>query len=185
MAQQDVVIADQGESVAQAFLPSRAWQTGVGVVVMLCAALWGLGVLVMPSTTSWMGSDARLLPFICALVLMVCGTWLVWEARHGGWRNASTLSGYAGLQVTPWIWVSTGGLLGGSLVGVLGFITAGAVCYALALQGLRLAADVDARNSGKRWCADLMWGVTLAVFISVLFTQVIGIALPKWGWPWM
>ena len=185
MKKQDDGIAELDSGAIEASLPSTAWQTGVGVAVMSCALMWAIGVLTMPAETQWLGGGARLVPSMCALVLLVCGGWLVWEARNGGWRNASTLSGYVGLQVTPWVWVSAGILLGGGLIGVLGFIVAGAVCYVMALQGLRLAADVCYRASGKQWAADLVCGLFLASLIFLIFTYVVGIGLPAKGGLWM
>lgn len=184
MTEQDAAVPAQSLGESPPSLPSAAWQTGVGVVVVVCAVAWAWGVWTMPASTPWHGGGARLVPAVCAAVLLVCGVWLIWEARQGGWRNVSALSGHAGLQWMPWVWVSTGLLLGGGLMGVTGFVLAASLTYVLALQGLRLAADATARNSLRRWLCDGAWGLALATLVFVLFTQVLGIALPAGWWIW-
>lgn len=181
MTEQNAAVPAPRVEEAPSSLPSTAWQTGVGVVVVVCAVVWAWGVLAMPASTPWRGGGARLVPALCAAVLLVCGGWLIWEARHGGWRNASALSGHVGLQWAPWVWVSAGLLLGGGLLGIAGFVLAASLTYVLALQGLRLAADATARNSLRRWLCDSAWGLGMATVVFVLFTQVLGIALPT-GW---
>lgn len=165
--------------------PSTAWQTGVGLAIVLAALVLALGAWQVPVPTPVEDGGARLVPGLCAAVLCVCGGWLVWEARHGGWRNASALSGGLHLQVTPWVWVSAGLLLSALLIRHSGFVLAGALCYVLALQGLRLAAQPDGRLHGARLAADVLIGLVLAVLVYLLFTRVLGIALPA-GWlAWM
>jgi putative tricarboxylic transport membrane protein len=165
-------------------MPSVAWQTGVGWVVVLCALAWAVGVLAMPASTPWRGGGARLVPALCAVVLLVCGVWLIWEARHGGWRNAAALSGHRALQWRPWAWVSAGLLLGGVVLPVIGFVLAATLTYVLALQGLRAAAGSTARTSVQRWLVDGAWGLVLASVVWLGFSQGLGVALPLGWWAW-
>lgn len=183
MKEQDAAVLEQIQSDDVLLVPSIVWQVGVGLVVVVSAVLWALGVWFMPVAGAW-SEGARLFPALCAAALLLCGGWLVWEALYGGWRNASTLSGYPGLQITPWVWVSAGVLLGGGLIRYIGFVLAVALCYVLALQGLRLAADPQDRSSGKRWLGDGFFGGGLAVLVFVVFTQAFGISLSLGGVVW-
>ncbi|MNT92241.1 Tripartite tricarboxylate transporter TctB family protein [compost metagenome] len=72
-------------------------------------------------------------------------------------------------------------MLSGLLMAHSGFVLAAALCYVLALQGLRLAAQPDLRVSGKRLASDVAVGVLIAGVVYGLFTQVLGIDLPA-GW---
>lgn len=182
MTEQDAALsAPSLEGTDSAPLPSTAWQTGVGVCVAL-AALWlAWGTWHIPAQAMSQDGGARLVPGLCAAVLLLCGLWLVWEARHGGWRNAATLSGHAVLQVTPWVWVSAGILLSGLLMAHSGFVVAATLCYVMALHGLRVAADPSARPHAHRMACDVAIGALIAAVVFALFTRVLGIALPS-GW---
>lgn len=171
----------QADALHMAPRPSQAWQTGVGVAIALAALCLAWGIWHIPPQAGAEDGGARLMPSLCAAVLLLCGVWLVWEARHGGWRNAAALTGYAGLQWTPWVWVSAAWLLSALLVREAGFVVTAALCYMLAVQGLRRAAQPQARIEGKRLAVDGCVGVVLALVVFVLFTQVLGIALPT-GW---
>lgn len=161
--------------------PSTAWQTGVGVAIAL-AALWlAWGTWQIPAPVVPDAAGTRWLPGLCAGALLVCGLCLVWEARHGGWRHAAPLSGQTDWQVMPWVWVSAGILLSALLLAHSGFIVAAALCYVLALQGLRRAADPALRLQARRLACDSLVGLGIAGAVYVLFTQVLGIALPA-GW---
>ncbi|WP_284337133.1 tripartite tricarboxylate transporter TctB family protein [Comamonas sp. NoAH] len=161
--------------------PGKAWQTGVGVVVALVALVLAWGTWLLPAQEQLIDGGARLLPGLCAGVLFLCGLWLVWEARHGGWRNSETLLGLVGVQIMPWVWVSAGLLLSALLVRFSGFIVAAALCYVFALQGLRLAAQPHCQVCGKRLLSDIAIGLLIAAAVYGVFTRILGIALPS-GW---
>lgn len=162
-------------------LPSPLGQTCVGLAIA-CTALWlAWGTWQIPGPAQGGDSGARWLPGLCAAVLLLCGLWLVWEARHGGWRNAAALSGHASMQITPWVWVSAGLLLAALLIARSGFVLAAALCYVLALQGLRVAAEPGLRLRARRLVSDAAVGVVMAGVVFVLFTRVLGIPLPA-GW---
>lgn len=182
-------VTDMSENVAAQPLqeegrpaqPSVGWQVAVGWFIVLAAMLLAWATWHIPSQMYVLDGGARLVPGLCATALLLCGLWLVWEARHGGWRNAAALNGYSGMKVTPCVWVSAGILLSGLLMAHSGFVLAAALCYVLALQGLRLAAQPDLRVSGKRLASDVAVGVLIAGVVYGLFTQVLGIDLPA-GW---
>lgn len=183
MTEQDAAQPLEGESAlsAHADLVAARWQTGVGLAIALVAVLLAWGTWQIPSQAHAMDGGARLVPGLCAGALLMCGLWLVWEARHGGWRHAPAFSSDAKIQVTPWVWVSAGILLSGLLMARSGFVVAATLCYVLALQGLRLAAQPHLRVSVQRWAGDLATGALIACLVYALFTQVFGIDLPA-GW---
>ena len=171
-------IAPGAGPVVPGALPSTAWQVGVGAAVTLAALLWAWGGLAMPADTPWRGGGARLVPAISAVGLLLCGAWLVWDGWRGGWAALAPLSGYAGLQLGPWVWVSTGVLLGGGALPWLGFVLAAGLGYALAVQGLRRAAQPQLRLSAPVLARDMGLGLLWAAVVYGLFTQLLQITLP-------
>lgn len=157
-------------------------QSAVGLA-LAAAALWlAWGTWQIPaSTADAIDGGARLVPALCAVALLWCGLWLVWEARHGGWRNLAVRSGHGQARITPGVWVSAGILLGGLLMAQGGFVLAAALCYGLALQGLRQAAAPGQRLQLRQLAVDAVVGLLLAGVVYLLFTQLLGIALPA-GW---
>lgn len=165
--------------------PSRAWQTGVGGGIALVALALAWATWRLPAQQALADGGARLVPGVCASVLLLCGLWLVWEAHHGGWRNLPAGVEPAAVQITPWVWVMAGLLLSALLIRYSGFVVAAALCYVLAVQGLRQAAQPGLRLCGKRLGVDVLTGVAVAAVVYGLFARVLGIALPA-GWlPWM
>lgn len=172
-------LAKAQEDTATA-LTANVWQTAAGLAIA-CAAVWlAWGTWRIPVAPDGTDAGTRWLPGMCAGALLLCGGWLVWEARHGGWRNPAALSGRR-LQVTPGIWVSAGILLGGGLIARSGFVLAATLCYLLALQGLRAAAHPGQLFQVRRLGSDALTGAVIAVSVFVLFTRVLGVALPA-GW---
>ena len=74
---------------------SRRYQTLAGCGVLLIGAGLAAGALTIPSTAGYAGVGPNFLPWIVAIVLMVCGAMLVWEARSGGYREMEEPSGAA------------------------------------------------------------------------------------------
>lgn len=165
--------------------PSAGWQTVVGITVVVLALLLGWGTWQIPvSAHDALDGGARLAPRLSALALLVCGSWLIWEARHGGWRQMAPWSGRRA-QITPWAWVSAGILLGALLLPHSGFVVAATLCYVLALQGLRMAATPECGLRGLGLLRDLAVGLCVAAAVYGLFVYGLAIDLPG-GWlSWM
>lgn len=175
----------QGEPGPVAPPPAVAWQIAVGVVIAVAAALLAWATWQLPAQPMQLDGGARLVPGLCAGVLCLCGGWLVWEALHGGWRHLPASTSAAHLQITPWVWVTAGLLLCALLMRQSGFVCAAALCYVLALQGLRAADQPGLGVRGARLVTDGVVGLLLAAVVYALFTKVLGISLPA-GWlPWM
>lgn len=155
-------------------------QTAVGLAIA-CAALWlAWGTWHIPVAAQGTDEGMRWMPGLCAAALLLCGGWLVWEARHGGWRNPAAPPERS-LQLAPGVWVSAGLLLGGLLLGRGGFVLAATLCYVLALQGLRAAAYPELPLQMRRLGWDVLIGAVIAGSVFGLFTRVLGVALPT-GW---
>src|SRR5256884_2627593 len=104
--------------------------TGVQTCALpICLAF---GALQIPSDSGYGGVGPNFLPWLCAVVLAVCGAWLVWEARTGGYREASAPGGHPRADIGAFVWVSTGLLVNAALIGTVGFIVSCTVCYVLA-----------------------------------------------------
>ncbi|MDH0493257.1 tripartite tricarboxylate transporter TctB family protein [Comamonas aquatica] len=157
-----------------------------GAVALLALALaWGGGAL---PAVAQAGDDGgpRLLPWLCAGVLLLCGLWLVWEAWQGGWRQMPPPSSVGRPQITAAVWVVAGLLLlPAQLITQTGFVPAAALGYVLAVQGLRRADRQGEGLQARRLAADLGGGVVVAGGVYLLFTRVLGVTLPGGSWPWM
>ena len=187
MTEQDAAASEQtlrGELGVNAS-PAMAWQMAVGVVIAMVAVVLAVATWQLPAQPEALDGGARLVPGLCAAVLLLCGLWLVWEASHGGWRYLPGSLEAQTLQITPWVWVTAGLLLCAGLIRFSGFVVAAALCYVLAVQGLRAAAHPEQGLRGARMVVDVLIGLLLAAVVYALFTKVLGIDLPA-GWlSWM
>lgn len=166
-------------------IPSTGWQAAVGACVVLLAAGMAWGASQVPGDAGYGGVGPAFVPWVCAAVLAVCGIWLIWEAKTGGYRHAADPGGAAKADRGAFVWVSAGMLLNAGLIEHLGFILSCALCYMLAVQGLRRAAKQTHTLTGKGLLKDAVVGLAIAAPVYWSFTQFLAINLPgltETGW---
>jgi putative tricarboxylic transport membrane protein len=166
-------------------IPPARWQAAVGAGVVLVAVGMGVGASQITGDAGYGGVGPSFLPWLCAVVLALCGVWLVWEATTGGYRKAGEPGGSAKADVGPFVWVSAGLLLNAGLIEHLGFIISCTLCFTLAVQGLRRAQGQAGTLSGKALLKDVLVGFTIAAPVFWAFTQFLAINLPgltQTGW---
>lgn len=165
--------------------PSTGWQAIVGAAVVLVAAGMAWGASNVPGDAGYGGVGPAFVPWMCAVVLAICGLWLIWEAKTGGYRHAASPGGAAKADVGAFVWVSAGMLLNAGLIEHLGFILSCTLCYVLAVQGLRRAAQQRNTLSGKGLLRDALVGLAISAPVFWAFTQFLAINLPgltETGW---
>ncbi|MCW5648777.1 MAG: tripartite tricarboxylate transporter TctB family protein [Ramlibacter sp.] len=158
-------------------------QTLVGGGVLLTGLALGAGAVSIPSDAGYGGVGPNFLPWLVAGVLVVCGAWMIWEARTGGFRQMEEPPG--GEACWPaFVWVSAGLLANAALITALGFILSCTLCYVLAVQGLRRAAG-QAAGQPRVWAVDLVTGLIISAPVFWTFTKFLAINLPglsETGW---
>ena len=166
-------------------VPSKKAQTIVGAGVLLVAAGLAFGALQIPSDSGYGGVGPNFLPWVCAVVLGICGALLIWEAQTGGFRHAADPGGSPKADIVPFVWVSAGLLVNAALIGTIGFILSCTVCYVLAVQGLRRANGQQGLLRPRALVVDVGTGLAIAAPVFWLFTQFLAINLPgltNTGW---
>jgi putative tricarboxylic transport membrane protein len=157
---------------------STPWpQTLIGVGVLLTGLALAAGALTIPSAAGYGGVGPNFLPWVCAVVLAICGAWIIWEARTGGFREMEEPTGDAA-HWPAFIWVSAGLLANAALITTHGFILSCTLCYVLAVQGLRRAAGEPAANAPRTWLVDTVTGAVISAPVFWMFTQFLAINLP-------
>ncbi|MDA7417523.1 tripartite tricarboxylate transporter TctB family protein [Xenophilus arseniciresistens] len=161
-------------------------QTLVGVGVTLTGIGLGIGARGISSDAGYGGVGPNFMPWLCAVVLTICGLWITWEARTGGFREMDPDAGPA--EPANWsglVWVTAGLLLNAALIVHLGFILSCALCYLLAVQGLRRSQGQALAGAIGTWIKDLVTGLVIAAPVFWMFTQFLAINLPgltRSGW---
>jgi putative tricarboxylic transport membrane protein len=153
-------------------------QTLVGAGIVLLGVALGAGAISIPSEAGYGGAGPNFLPWVVAVVLAACGIFIVREARTGGFRN---MDPPAGAQQAWWpglAWVSAGLLANAALITTIGFILSCALCYLLAVQGLRRAAGQAGSSSPKTLALDALTGLAIAAPVFWMFTRFLAINLP-------
>jgi putative tricarboxylic transport membrane protein len=152
-------------------------QTAIGAAALVLGALMAWGATSIPSTACYAGVGPNFLPWLVAVVLMVCGAWLVFEARTGGWRAMQEPSGAAQGDWQALAWVVAGVAANAALITRIGFILSCTLCFMLAVRGLR--ASEGKSHGGKRGLVlDFVTGFLIAGPAFWLFTKVLAINLP-------
>lgn len=156
----------------------RRWlQALVGAAVLLVAIALAIGALAIPSAAGYGGIGPNFLPWLVAAVLAACGVLLVREALTGGYRDMEEPSGAAQGHWGSFAWVSAGLLANAALITTIGFILSCALCYLLAVQGLRRAAGEEAGRP-RTMAIDLVTGLAISAPVYWAFTQFLAINLP-------
>ena len=166
-------------------VPSTKAQTVVGAGVLLVAAGLAFGAVQIPSESGYGGVGANFLPWVCAIVLGLCGSLLIWEAKTGGYRNAGEPGGQAKADIMPFVWVAAGLLVNAALISTLGFILSCTLCYVLAVQGLRRAEGQAKAGLPSTWVRDVITGLLISAPVFWMFTKFLAINLPgltETGW---
>lgn len=157
---------------------STPWpQTLIGAGVLLTGLALAAGAVSIPSNAGYGGVGPNFLPWLVASVLTVCGAWIVWEARTGGFRQMDEPTGDSA-NWPAFIWVSAGLLANAALITTIGFILSCTLCYVLAVQGLRRAAGQPAAGQPRTWAVDTLTGLVIAAPVFWMFTQFLAINLP-------
>lgn len=153
-------------------------QTIIGAGALLIGAAMAWGASQIPSQSGYQGVGPNFLPWLVSVVLMVCGGWLVYEARTGGWRTMDAAPGAGRGDWTSLAWVVAGVAANAALITTIGFILACTLCFMLAVRGLR-AAEGRGHGGARGLALDFVTGFLIAAPAFWLFTLVLGINLPN------
>lgn len=157
--------------------PSAAGQALVGAGVLVVGAVMAYGATFISSEAGYAGVGPNALPWLVSVVLMVCGLWLVWEARSGGYREMEAPSGAARGDWQAVVWVVAGVVANASLITTVGFILSCALCFGLAVRGLRIA-EGRAGGGARQTVIDLATGMMISAPVFWMFTKLLAINLP-------
>lgn len=156
----------------------RPGQLSLGMAAVLFAVALAYGAANIPSDAGYAGVGPNFLPWIVSAAMGLCGVLLIWEVRTGGFRNMEEPSGAVRGDWHAMAWVSAGILGNAALITTLGFVLSCALCYVLAVRGLRISEG----KSGGRTMQTVKDGV-IGVLISAptfwLFTQFLAVSLPS------
>ncbi|OGB33031.1 MAG: tripartite tricarboxylate transporter TctB [Burkholderiales bacterium RIFCSPLOWO2_12_FULL_61_40] len=163
---------------------SQQGQTLVGAGVVLLALGLAAGAVSIPSDAGYAGVGPNFLPWLVASALLVCGAFLVYEARTGGFREMDDETFGGPPYWSGFVWMSAGMLANAALITTLGFIPSCTLCFVLAARGLRNAQG-KATPGMQPWLTDLGVGLLIAAPVYWLFTKFLAINLPgltQSGW---
>jgi putative tricarboxylic transport membrane protein len=161
----------------------RTVQTLVGALVALTGIALGAGALQIPGAAGYSGVGPNFLPWLVAVVLLMCGVMIVREARTGGFRDMEPPSGAEKAWWPGLAWVTAGLLANAALITTIGFILSCTLCYLLAVQGLRRAQGQSI--AARTLAVDTVSGAVIAAPVFWMFTQFLAINLPgltRTGW---
>jgi putative tricarboxylic transport membrane protein len=165
---------------------SSSWlQTLVGAGILLTGLALGAGAVSIPSEAGYGGVGPNFLPWVCAVALTICGAFIVWEARTGGFRELDAATNAQRGDWSAFAWVSAGLLANAALITTVGFIFGCTLCYVLAVQGLRRASGQQGVNAPRTWMIDAFTGLAISAPVFWMFTQFLAINLPgltNTGW---
>ncbi|TAG34991.1 MAG: tripartite tricarboxylate transporter TctB family protein [Polaromonas sp.] len=163
--------------------PSK-FQTLAGAGVLLIGLGLAAGAVSIPSAAGYGGVGPNFLPWLVAVSLVVCGSFLVWEARSGGFRAMDAPTGAPSAYWPGFAWVSAGLLVNAALITTVGFILSCTLCFVLAVQGLR-GAEGKADFKPATLLKDGLTGLAIAAPVYWMFTKFLAINLPgltSTGW---
>ena len=165
-------------------------QTLVGAGVVLIALGMAVGALSIPSAAGYAGVGPNFLPWLVSIALLLCGGFMVYEARTGGFRDMEEgdAAAYPKAAVKPYwggfAWMSAGLLVNAALITTIGFILSCTVCFVLASRGMR-NAEGQFGGGARTWINDAVTGLFIAAPVYWMFTKFLAINLPgltQTGW---
>ena len=157
--------------------PDTGHQTLIGLAAVGISAVLAYGATSISSQAGYAGIGPNFLPWLVAAALLVCGLWLIWEARTGGFRLMEQPSGAAQGDWRALAWVSAGVLGNAALITRIGFVLSCALCFVLAVRGLRISEGRPA-GSARQTLLDAVTGMLIAAPVFWMFTKLLSINLP-------
>lgn len=148
---------------------------GAGVIVLSGLLIWGAQDI--SSDAGYGGVGPNFLPLAVALGLLVCGICLVWQAVTGGYRDMPE----APQEPADWhatAWVSAGVVVNALLLTTAGFVLSCALCFVLAVRGLRLSEGQPAGDALQTF-KDALMGLAISAPVFWLFSKLLAINLPS------
>jgi putative tricarboxylic transport membrane protein len=152
-------------------------EAALAVGVIALGALLAYGALAIPSAAGYGGVGPNFLPWVVAAALVVCGSLLLWHALAGGYREREAPSGAPRGDWVAFAWVSAGVLVTAAVITRIGFVLACALCFTLAVRGLR-GAEGKPGGGVRRSAIDAATGIAIAAPVYWLFTKLLAINLP-------
>ena len=156
----------------------------IGVGTLAAGVLLAVGATQVRSEAGYSGVGPNFLPWLVAAVLAVCGGFLIWESRSGGFRDMEERTGATSGHWPGFVWVTAGLLANAALITTIGFIASCTLCFVLAVRGYKSAEgrlDLSPRALAK----DTAVGFAIAAPVYWMFTQLLAINLPgltSTGW---
>lgn len=152
-------------------------QALIALCVLAVGALLAVGAVSIPAAAGYAGVGPNFLPWAVAGALLACGGTLLWQALRGGLRDLAPPSGAVHGDWWALGWVSAGVLANAALVTRIGFVLSCALCFALAVRGLRGA---EGRPAGgiRQSLVDVVGGLSISLPVYWLFTKLLAISLP-------
>ncbi len=146
---------------------------------MAIGLVMAAGALTIPSTAGYAGVGPNFLPWLVSIALVICGAFMLREARTGGFREMEDASDDA--HATPYwggfVWMSAGLLANAALITTIGFVFSCTLCFLLAARGLRLAGGQSGLGV-RTWATDALTGLLIAAPVFWMFTKFLAINLP-------
>ncbi len=149
----------------------------IGLGVIALAAVLGLGARSISSEAGYAGVGPNFMPWLVAAGLLLCGLGLLWEVATGGLRNIEEPSGAEKADWPAVAWVVGAIVLNALLVTRIGFILSCALCFLLAVRGLRVA---EGRPGGglAATLKDAAVGLAISAPVYWMFSKGLSIHLP-------
>ncbi len=152
-------------------------QTLVAAGTLALGALMAAGATQINAEAGYAGVGPNFLPWLVSVALMICGAWLLWEARSGGFREMEEASGAPAGHWPGFVWVSIGILANALLITTIGFILSCTLCFVLAARGFK-SAEGRLDLKPMAWIVDTATGFAIAAPVYWMFTKLLAINLP-------
>jgi putative tricarboxylic transport membrane protein len=152
-------------------------QTLVGVGALALGGLLVSGATQISSDAGYGGVGPNFLPWVVGIGLLLCGPFLIWEARSGGFREMEDPSGAETGHWPGFVWVSVGILANAALITTIGFILSCTLCFVLAVCGFR-SAEGRLDLSLRALVMNALIGFAIAAPVYWMFTKLLAINLP-------
>lgn len=152
-------------------------ETAIGACCVVLGAGLAVGATMISSDAGYGGVGPNFLPWLVAIVLMLCGAMLIVQVRTGGFRHRDEPEGAQRGDWVPFAWVSAGILANAAAITTIGFILSCTLCFVLAVRGFHLSQG----NRDMRpitWLRDAAIGLCIAAPVYWMFTKLLAINLP-------